>query len=59
MATADADRLRELAATEASLRRIAMLVAGGAAPEAVLHAVTKEALRRASDPAPRGWSATN
>jgi hypothetical protein len=49
VATADADRLRELAATEASLRRIAMLVAGGAAPEAVFHAVTKEPLSTATE----------
>ncbi len=34
------------AATEASLRRIATLVAKGAAPETVLEAVTKEVLRR-------------
>jgi signal transduction histidine kinase len=46
MTTADCDRLRELAAIEASLRRIAMLVANGAAPETVFDAVTKEALRR-------------
>jgi predicted aconitase len=46
MTTADRDRLRELAATEASLRRIAMLVANGAAPETVFDAVTNEALRR-------------
>jgi signal transduction histidine kinase len=45
MTTADRERLRELAATEASLRRIAMLVANGAAPETVFDAVTKEALR--------------
>jgi len=45
MSAADCDRLRELAATEASLRRIAMLVANGAAPEAVFDVVTKEALR--------------
>jgi len=44
--TTDRDRLHELAATEASLRRIAMLVANGAAPEPVFDAVTKEALRR-------------
>jgi signal transduction histidine kinase len=44
--TADRDRLCELAATEASLRRIAMLVANGAAPETVFDAVTREALRR-------------
>jgi hypothetical protein len=46
MTTPDRDRLRELASTEASLRRIAMLVANGAAPETVFDAVTKEALRR-------------
>src|SRR5262245_25164888 len=44
--TADRDRQRDLAETEASLRRIAMLVADGAAPETVFDAVTKEALRR-------------
>jgi signal transduction histidine kinase len=42
----DDDRLRELAETEALLRRIALLVADGAAPETVFDAVTKEALRR-------------
>jgi GAF domain-containing protein len=46
MTTAEGDRLRELAATEASLRRLAILVADGAAPEIVFDAVTKEALRR-------------
>ena len=46
MTTADRDRLRELAATEASLRRIAMLVANGAPSETVFDAVTKEVLRR-------------
>ncbi|MFG1932157.1 GAF domain-containing sensor histidine kinase [Mycobacterium sp. NPDC048908] len=46
MTTADCGRFRELAATEASLRRIAMLVANGATPETVFDAVTKEALRR-------------
>jgi hypothetical protein len=46
MTTADSDRLRKLAATEASLRRIAVLIANGAAPETVFDAVTKEALRR-------------
>jgi signal transduction histidine kinase len=46
MTTPDRDRLRELAATEASLRRIAMLVANGAPPETVFDAVTKEVLRR-------------
>src|SRR5689334_19800507 len=46
MTTEDLDRLAELAATEASLRRIAMLVANGAAPETVFDAVTNEALRR-------------
>ncbi len=42
----DRDRVRALAETEASLRRIAMLVADGAAPETVFDAVTKEALQR-------------
>lgn len=42
----DRDGLCELAATEASLRRIAMLVANGAAPQTVFDAVTREALRR-------------
>ncbi len=46
MTADDRDRLRELAETEASLRRIAMLVADGAEPETVFDAVTKEALRR-------------
>ena len=38
-------RLRELADTQASLRRLAMLVARGVSPEAVFAAVTGEALR--------------
>jgi GAF domain-containing protein len=38
-------RLRELADTQASLRRLAMLVARGESPEAVFAAVTREALR--------------
>ena len=38
-------RLRELADTQASLRRLAMLVAQGESPEAVFAAVTREALR--------------
>jgi signal transduction histidine kinase len=46
MTADDRHRLRDLAETEASLRRIAMLVADGAAPETVFDAVTKEALRR-------------
>jgi signal transduction histidine kinase len=46
MTTDDRDRLRELAETEASLRRIALLVGDGAAPETVLDAVTREARRR-------------
>ena len=37
--------LRELADTQAALRRLAMLVARGAPPEAVFAAATKEALR--------------
>jgi hypothetical protein len=37
--------LRELANTQAALRRLAMLVAGGESPEAVFGAVTREALR--------------
>jgi signal transduction histidine kinase len=45
IANADAERkLRELADTQASLRRLAMLIAQGALPEAVFAAVTKEAL---------------
>jgi len=36
---------RDLAATQASLRRLALLVAEGAAPETVFAAVTHEALR--------------
>ena len=45
IANADAERkLRELADTQASLRRLAMLIARGAAPEAVFAAATKEAL---------------
>ena len=38
--------LHELADTQAALRRLAMLVAGGESPEAVFAAATKEALRR-------------
>jgi signal transduction histidine kinase len=38
-------KLRGLAATQAALRRVAMLVAGGESPEAVFAAVTREALR--------------
>ena len=38
-------RLRELADTQASLRRLAMLVARGESPEALFAAVTREALR--------------
>jgi signal transduction histidine kinase len=38
-------KLRELADTQASLRRLAMLIARGEPPEAVFAAVTKEALR--------------
>jgi signal transduction histidine kinase len=48
MAIANAEteqRLRELADTQASLRRLAMLVARGESPEAVFAAVTREALR--------------
>ncbi len=48
MAIANAEteqRLRELAETQASLRRLAMLVARGEPPEAVFAAVTREALR--------------
>jgi len=47
-ATADTQaelKLRELADTQASLRRLAMLIARGEPPEAVFAAVTKEALR--------------
>ena len=39
------DKLRELADTQAALRRLAMLVAHGEQPQAVFEAVTKEALR--------------
>jgi hypothetical protein len=54
MNTADRDRLHELAATEASLRPIAMLIANCAAPQTVFDAVTKEALRRfGSEPTQR------
>ena len=46
IANAEAEhRLRELADTQASLRRLAMLVARGESPEAVFAAVTGEALR--------------
>ncbi|MGH3853845.1 MAG: sensor histidine kinase [Pseudonocardiaceae bacterium] len=46
IANAQADqRLRELADTQASLRRLAMLIARGEPPEAVFAAVTKEVLR--------------
>jgi signal transduction histidine kinase len=46
IANAEAEhRLRELADTQASLRRLAMLVARGESPEAVFAAVTEEALR--------------
>jgi signal transduction histidine kinase len=46
IANAEAEqRLRELADTQASLRRLAMLVARGESPEAVFAAVTREALR--------------
>ena len=38
-------KLRELADTQASLRRLAMLVARGEPPEAVFAAVTREVLR--------------
>ena len=38
-------RLHELADTQASMRRLAMLVARGESPEAVFAAVTREALR--------------
>ena len=40
-----AQELRELADTQASLRRLAVLIASGAAPETVFAAVTEEALR--------------
>jgi hypothetical protein len=39
-----AQKLRQLADTQASLRRLAVLIASGAAPETVFAAVTKEAL---------------
>jgi signal transduction histidine kinase len=46
IANAEAEeRLRELADTQASMRRLAMLVARGEPPEAVFAAVTREALR--------------
>jgi signal transduction histidine kinase len=46
IANAEAEeRLRELADTQASLRRLAMLVARGESPEAVFAGVTREALR--------------
>ena len=46
IANAEAEqRLRELADTQASLRRLAMLVAQGESPEAVFAAVTRETLR--------------
>jgi signal transduction histidine kinase len=45
MANVEAQKLRELADTQASLRRLAVLIASGAAPETVFAAVTKEALR--------------
>ncbi len=46
IANAQAEQeLRELADTQASLRRLAMLVARGEPPEAVFAAVTREALR--------------
>ena len=46
IANAEAEeRLRELADTQASLRRLAMLVARGESPGAVFAAVTREALR--------------
>jgi signal transduction histidine kinase len=41
--------LRELAATQAALRRLAMLVARGEPPEAVFAAATREALRHYGD----------
>jgi hypothetical protein len=46
MTANERDDLRGLVETEASLRRIAMLVAEGVAPTTVFDAVTKEALRR-------------
>jgi signal transduction histidine kinase len=46
IANAQSDqKLRELADTQAALRRLAMLVAQGEPPEAVFAAVTREALR--------------
>jgi signal transduction histidine kinase len=46
IANAEAQQeLRELADTQAALRRLAMLVVGGETPEAVFAAVTREALR--------------
>ena len=50
IANAEAEqRLRELADTQASLRRLAMLVARGESPEAVFAAVTREVLRHFGD----------
>ena len=46
MTADDRDEWGDLAETDASLRRIVMLVVDGAAPDAVFDAVTKEALRR-------------
>ena len=43
MANVDAaQKLRELADTQASLRRLAVLIASGAAPETVFAAVTED-----------------
>ena len=50
IANAQAEQeLRELADTQAALRRLAMLVARGEPPEAVFAAVTREALRHFGD----------
>src|SRR5207244_8242199 len=50
IANAEAEqRLHELADTQASLRRLAMLIARGEPPEAVFAAVTKEVLRHFGD----------
>ena len=46
VANAQADQeLRELADTQAALRRLAMLIARGEPPEAIFAAATREALR--------------
>jgi signal transduction histidine kinase len=52
IANTEADeQLRELAETQASLRRLALLIAQGEPPEQVFAAVTKEVLRHVGDSA--------